>query len=233
MEEEIDLSVIWESLKKNWKVIVVLPVIMTLVAGIISIFILKPEYKASTTLIVGAKTATASQDPNQLLALNVLQANQQLAKTYGTIVKSRTVGDRVIKELNLAIPTDVLISKVSVTLVPNTEVLEISVTDNNPEFAASVANSFAKNFSDAVIDIKKVDSVSLIDAAIAPSNPIKPNKKNNIVLGFTSGILLAFGFVIAKELLDNTLKSAKDIEQVLNLPVIGVIPYYEENLLKG
>jgi len=225
-EQEIDLLQLWEAIKKRWIIVAVIPLIAALTSGIVSFFILDPVYKASTTLIVGKK-ATEDQQASQLLENSVLQANKQLALTYSEIAKSRTVEENVIKELRLDLTTEELDKKVSVESVKNTEILEIAVQDKDPVLAADIANSMAKKFSDAVIEIKKVDSVSIVDKAVPPTKPVKPEKKKNVLIAFAVGLMVSVGLALLLEFLDTTIKNSKDVEQVLGLPVLGEIPLYD------
>ncbi|MDR7551279.1 MAG: Wzz/FepE/Etk N-terminal domain-containing protein [Armatimonadota bacterium] len=67
-------------------------------------------------------------------------------------------------------------------------------------------------------------NIDVVSPALQPSSPVKPNKSMNLilaaVLGLMSGVFLAFLF----EMLDNTLKTAEDVERELGLPVLGTIP---------
>lgn len=228
MEEELDLLQIWEALKKRWLIIVAIPLIAALTSGIVSFYIIKPIYQASTTLIVGKKASNdLAQQAGQLLEYNVLMANKQLAKTYETIAKSRTVEADVIDQLDLALTPEQLNEKVTVSSVKDTEVLAISVEDQDPALAAEIANTMAQKFSDSVIEIKKVDSVSIVDKAYAPANPIKPKKTQNVLIAFMVGLMAAIGLALLLEFLDKTVKTTKDIEDTLGLPVLGVIPHYD------
>jgi len=223
MEEEMDLRQYWEVLRKHWVIIVVLPLIAALTSGIISFFIIKPVYQASTTLIVGKKALESGQEAIQMLENNVLQANLQLAKTYAAIAQSRTVEQNVINSLNLPMSIGGLDSLISINPVKTTEILEIQVTNINPELAAAIANAMAEEFSKAVIDIKKVDSVSIVDTAVTPVSPVKPNKKLNVLLAFVVGLMAAVGLAFLLEFLDNTIKTSSDVEELLGIPVLGVI----------
>ena len=230
MDEEKELSLdlvqYWQILRKRWILIVVIPLIAALVSGIVSFFILKPVYEASTTLIVGKKASDTVQ-PNQVLDYNVIMANQQLAKTYAEIAKSRTIEENVIKKLGLPITQERLDEKISVDAVKNTEVLEIKVENNDSQMAAKIANTLAQEFSAAVIEIKKVDSVSIVDAAVAPPDPVKPKKMFNVLIAFMVGLIAAMGTALLLEYLDNTIKSSDDVEKTLGLPVLGMIPKFE------
>ncbi len=227
MEEKIELRQYWDVLRKRWMIVVVITLIATLTSGVISYFVIKPVYQASTTLIVGKKASESGQAANQMLDNNVLLANQQLAKTYATIAQSRTVEQNVLKDLNLPLTVEGLDSLISVTPVKTTEILEIQVTNQNPELAASIANTMAQEFSKAVIEIKKVDSVSIVDTAVIPDKPIKPKKTLNVLIAFFVGIMASVGLVFLLEYLDNTVKTSSDVEKLLGIPVLGIIPNYE------
>ncbi|MCB8817608.1 YveK family protein [Desulfosporosinus shakirovi] len=227
MEEEIELRQYWEMLKKRWIIVLVLPLIAALTSGVISFFIIKPVYQASTTLIVGKKASEAGQAAVQMLDNSVLQANQQLAKTYATIAQSRTVEESVINHLDLTMNVAELDKLITISPVKTTEILEIQVMNTNPELATDIANSMASEFAKAVIEIKKVDSVSIVDTAVLPTDPVKPNKKLNILIAYVVGLMAAFGLVFLLEYLDNTIKTSSDVETILGIPVLGVIPSFE------
>jgi len=227
MEEEIELRQYWEVLRKRWVIVMVLPLIAALTSGIISFFVIKPVYQASTTLIVGKKASESGQEAAQMLDNSVLQANLQLAKTYATIAQSRTVEQNVIKDLDLSLTVEGLNSLISINPVKTTEILEIQVTNTNPELATLIANSMAQEFSKAVIEIKKVDSVSIVDKAVTPDKPVKPNKTLNVLIAFVVGLMASVGLVFLLEYIDNTVKTSSDVEKLLGIPVLGVIPNYE------
>lgn len=227
MEEEIDLRQYWEVLKKRWLIVITIPLIAALTSGIISYFIIKPVYQASTTLIVGKKATEEGAAAAQMLDNNVLLANQQLAKTYATIARSRTVEENVINDLNLTMTVEQLDKLISVDQVNTTEVLEIKVDNTDPKQAASIANAMVSEFSKAVIEIKKVDSVSIVDKAVPPDIPVKPKKTLNIAIAFVVGLMAAVGLAFLLEYFDNTVKTSQDVETLLGIPVLGVIPNYE------
>ena len=227
MGVKVELRQYWDVLRKRWMIVVALPLIAALASGVISFFVLKPVYQASTTLIVGKKPIESGQAAAQMLDNSVLLANQQLAKTYAKIAQSRTVEQNVIKDLNLPLTVEGLDSLISINPVKTTEILEIQVTDVNAEQATLIANTMAQEFSKAVIEIKKVDSVSIVDTAVIPDKPIKPQKVLNVMLAFVVGLLASLGLVFLLEYMDNTIKTSSDVETLLGIPVLGIIPDYE------
>lgn len=227
MEEEIELRQYWDILRKRWMIVLALPLIAAITSGVISFYVIKPVYQASTTLIVGKKADTAQVAAQNFDNNSVLLANQQLAKTYGTIAQSRTVEQNVIKALELSISVAALDGMISINPVKSTEILEIQVTNTDPVLASSIANTMAQEFSKAVIEIKKVDSVSIVDTAVTPESPVKPNKRLNVLIALVVGLMASVGLVFLLEYFDNTLKTSNDVETLLGIPVLGMIPIYE------
>jgi capsular exopolysaccharide synthesis family protein len=72
------------------------------------------------------------------------------------------------------------------------------------------------------------NNVSLLDRAQLPGGPISPSLKKNLLLALALGIAAAAGAVWLIEALDDTFKSAEDLEEHLGLPVLGVIPLYRD-----
>ncbi|MDD2235035.1 MAG: Wzz/FepE/Etk N-terminal domain-containing protein [Desulfitobacteriaceae bacterium] len=229
MEEEIDLRRYWEVLKKRWLLIVVLPLVAAIISGVVSFYFLKPVYQASATLIVGQKVSDSSETltAERMLNYNMLMANQLLARTYETIAKSRTVEQKVLQELELPLTIAELDSLISINQIKNTEVLKISVNNKDPEMAALIANTLVEQFSKTVMQIKKIDSVGILDKAVTPTSPIKPKKKLNVLIAFVIGLMTSVGLVFLLEYMDNTVKTSKDVEDLLGIPVLGLIPVHQ------
>lgn len=218
-EYEIDPREIFEMLRKRWIMIASITLVAAIVAGGISFFVLKPQYEASTTMIVSYK-----QNQETLMNSADLQMSQKLVETYTQIVKSERIADKVIKKLDLDLSTGALNSKISVSQMGSTEILKITVKDNDPELASLIANTEADVFKQEINDMMKVDSVSTIDVAKVPESPVAPNKVMNIAIATVLGMMVSVGLVFVLEFLDRTYKTPSDIERHLGLPILGAVP---------
>ncbi len=218
-EYEIDLREIFGMLRKRWLMITSITLIAAILAAGVSFFVLKPQYEASTTMIVSYK-----QNQEALMDYNQLQMSQKLATTYSQIIKSNRIADKVIKKLDLDLSSKDLNSKISVSQVETTEIFKITVKDNDPELAALIANTEAEIFKQEINDMMKVDSVSTIDVAKVPESPVAPNKVMNIAIATVLGMMVSVGLVFVLEFLDRTYKTPSDIERHLGLPILGAIP---------
>ena len=221
MEEEvIDLREYLSIIKKKWFIMAILCVVCVAASTVYSFFIAKPVYQAETTLIVktekteGTNTVTSDQ----------IKTTQQLAVTYGEIIKSRKVLDDVIKNLDLDESYGQLSGKISVSTVSDTQIIKISVKDTNKSNAAKIANEIPKVFAKEAIRIADANGVEVIDKAQTPVNPVSPNKKMNILIAGVLGVMIGLFIIILIEFLNNKIKTPQDIEKELGLPLLGVIP---------
>ncbi|WP_434798751.1 YveK family protein [Terrisporobacter vanillatitrophus] len=222
MEETIDLREYFFILKKKMWVIVLSAVICGVISGLVSFYVLTPVYEADTTLIVNKEV----DETTQMTTSDDLNFVQKLALTYGEIIKSRSVITSTINKLNLDMTYEELSEAVSITNVENTQIIKISVQHENPRVAATICNTIPQIFSTEVQRIVKASGTEVIDKAAVPEEPIKPNKKMNIVIATVLGAMVSVFFVFLKQALNTKIKEPKDIEEKLGLPVFGVVPKF-------
>lgn len=226
MEETIDLREYFQIIKKRAWIIVLITILAMITSGIISFFVLSPVYEANTTLIVN----TEQNKDTDVLTGDQLSVTQRLTLTYGEIIKSRSVIDEVINKLNLDKDYEEVVKKITVSPVKDTQIIEITVQDTNARRARDIANAIPSVFTKEAKRITKANSVEVIDRAITPENPVKPNKVMNIAIAAVLGVMIGLFIVFVLEYMDNKVKTPQDIEKHLGLPVIGVVP--NENMAK-
>ena len=220
MEEVIDLREYFSIIKKKWYIIAILCVICVAASSVYSFFIAKPVYQAETTLIV----KTEKVEGSQTVSGDQVSVSQKLAVTYGEVIKSRTVLENVIKNLNLKETYGELSGKISVSTVSDTQIIKISVKDTNNANAAKIANEIPKVFTKEAIRIADANGVEVIDKAKIPIDPVAPNKKMNIAIAGVLGIMVGVFSIFMIEFLDNKMRNPQDIEKELGLTLLGVVP---------
>lgn len=199
--------------------IVLTVILLTIISGLVSLYIIKPEYQTYTTMMVGRPKDYAGK-----MEYNDVLINQRLITTYGEIAKSKRVANELIRRLGLDISSEKLSKKINVMLVKDTEIIKIAVKDKNPVMAAKIADEISFAFIKNVSDIMKIENIQIIDKAEIPVKPVKPKIILNMTMSFILGLTLGAFIVFFAEYLDNTLKTPEDVENYLGLPVIGVIP---------
>ena len=224
MEETIDLKEYFGIIKKKSKIIILITLIAMIASAVVSFFVLSPVYETNTTLIVNKSESSESQG----MTGDEYNVSQKLAVTYGEIIKSRSVLNEVIDSLGLNMTYDELVSKISVSPVSDTQIISIKVQDTNPKKAMDIANAIPKVFTKEVQRITKANGAEVIDTAVLPENPIKPNKLMNVAIATVLGLMIGLFVVFLLEYMDNKIKKPEDIEKHLGLPILGVVP--KENI---
>jgi len=228
MQETISLQELFGVIKKRLKMIISITLITALVAGIVSYLFLTPIYQSSTQILVNQKE---TQD-SSIYQNNQVQTSIQLINTYNVIIKSPIILDDVIKELNLNYSVTELTEKIATVREKDSQVFTVTVEDSNAKQAQQIANTIAEVFQKKIGKIMSVNNVSVLAKAELRENPnpIKPNTNLNIVIAMVVGLMAAVGLTFLLEFLDNTVKTEKDIEEFLDLPVLGLISEMTEEV---
>ena len=221
MESTVDLSKILQIIKKNLKLLIILPIICLLISAIVTFFFLDSKYQASTQVLV-----TQKESDSQMMAQEV-QSNIQLVNTYSEIVKSPRIIDKVSKELDRKYSSDEIISMLTVTNQAESQVLNIDIESKSGNDSEKVANKIAQVFSEEVPDIMNVDNVSILSTADDTATQVAPKPLVNLIIGLLIGLIFALLIIFFKELLDKRIKTEKDVENELDIPVLGSIQKFK------
>lgn len=229
--EEIDLK---ELFKVFWnkKIQIILIVAIFIVLGVIyTIGFVKPKYSSSTTLLLASSNKNAATDTT--ITASDMTVNSKLVSTYSTLIKSKNILGTVISNLNIDIDEEILRKNITVSAVKDTEVIEISVTNEDAKVAAKIANEIAKVFIAKVKEeFYKIENVHVVDVAEVEEEPSNINHEKDVIIFAAIGVVVSVAYVFITYMLDTTIKTAEEIESMFQLPVIASIPIYEENLQK-
>lgn len=206
--------------KRLW-IVVLIPIFTGLAMYFISFYLLVPVFESNTTLYV----TNRKTDLQPILTYNDILAGQYLVKDYREIIKSRLVTGAVISELKLSnFTSERLASMIAVSSKNETRVIEIKVQDRDPVRARDIADKLGEVFKCKVIELMKVENISIIDRAEIASNPIRPNHALNISIAVLIALTAATGIVFFIEYLDDTIKTSEDVDKYLGITVLGTIP---------
>lgn len=230
--EELDIIELLYALKNKIKYIVITVVVFALLGLIYSKFLVTPMYKSSTTFVLSkSKDITIQSENNtnsEAITQNDITLNSKLVLTYSEIIRSKTIAKEVINSLGLDMTISEFISGVSVTSKDDTELIEITVSNSDSKLSADIANSLAEVFREKVNEIYKIDNLSVIDVAEPSDVPYNVGTIKNILIFAVIGLVLSCGVIFIIVYFDDTIKDEKDIESLLNIPVIASIPKLED-----
>lgn len=203
--------------------VVILVTVLAAAAGFgVSRFLMVPQYEASALMIVNTR-----QDATANVTSDQINSATKLVATYSIIIKSDTVLQQVINNLGLSLTYQELQDRVTVSAVDDTQVMQITVRSDNPEWARQVCEQITQISPDVILESVEAGSVKLISQAATNPDPVSPNVMLNTAVAGLLGLVLTLGVIILREMLDSKIKSEDDVRKYLELPVIGVIPDYE------
>ena len=221
-EVTIDLVELMYRLLGRWKLIVSLAVLVALVVGLYTAFLVTPMYEATSTIYVLSRSDSA-------INMSDLQIGTALTNDYIKVFKMWEVHERVISNLNLPYSYTQMRDNLSITNDSNTRMLDITFTSPSPEEAAAVANEYAKVASEYIADNMSTDKPNIMSVALIPSNPVSPNKTRNVLLGFILGFILGCAYVTIQMVVDDKYKTVEDIRKYTGLATLAVVPIEDED----
>ncbi|CYU17739.1 Cps2B [Streptococcus suis] len=214
---EIDVLFLLKTIWRKKFLILLTAVLTAGLAFVYSSFLVTPQYESTTRIYVVSQNVEAGAG----LTNQELQAGTYLVKDYREIILSQDVLTQVATELNLK---ESLKEKISVSIPVDTRIVSISVRDADPNEAARIANSLRTFAAQKVAEVTKGIDVTTLEEAVPAEAPTTPNTKRNILLGLLAGGILATGLVLVMEVLDDRVKRPQDIEEVMGLILLGIVP---------
>lgn len=215
--EEINLKELFDYFIDKIKYIIIATLVCCLIGGIYTKFLTVPMYKSSTTVILG------SNQEGTGITQSDISINNNLVSTYAEIIKSRRVLEQVQKELNESYTYKELADEISVSSINNTQIIKITVEDNNALNAKIIANLVAKVFTVEVPELYNLDNVHILDVAIEEDEPYNINVAKSSIIGGVLGLVLSSGIFFVIYYFDRTAKSVEQVEEVLQMPILGSV----------
>ena len=219
--ETIDLKDLFDYYKSKLGVVILFVVLVGILGCLYGLFIQKPMYKSSTSIVLISEAKDNSQ-----LTYNDVSVNQNLVSTYSEIVKSKRVLGQVIYNLNLNYTYGALSNNIEVSSVTGTQIIKITVTDENSKTAMKVANEIGKVFAKEIPELYNISNVNILDTAEQPSSAYNVNITKQSAISLLAGLVLGLGVVFVMYYFDRSVKNASQIEDKLKLPVLATVREY-------
>lgn len=219
LEETISLQEILKIIKKRLFLIISFTLVAICIAAYISIYVITPVYESQTQILVNQKTN------NQEYSWSQIETDLQLINTYNVIITSPIILNKVIEELNLNVNPSQLASRISVSNESDSKVVNITVQDYQPQQAVDIANKIADVFQAEIPTLMSVDNITILSVAKLSENPspIKPNKILNLAIATVVGFVAGIGLAFLLEILDLKIRTEKDVEEIIHLPIMGLV----------
>ena len=226
-EKEIDIASVFRLILSKWYWIIACAAVLGVAFYCVANFGISPKYQSYVSLYV--VNTNNNQQPSQSVNTGDLQASKGLAQTYTVILKSNTVLDAVVNDINSMANSQKLTraelsSMIQVEAVNETQLVKVTVTSTNADYACLIATAFGNAAPQEIIRITKAGSVELVDHSEVAKAPVSPKKSLYALIGAVIGGIGAMLFFIIKMITDTTIYLGEDIEKVSSSPVLGLIP---------
>ncbi len=219
--EELDLKELFDLFMSKIFQILIIVIVFIGIGVVYTLGFVDPKYSAKTTLVLAS--AGGSETSNAITTTDV-NLNSKLVSTYSEIVRSDAVVGTVIKNLELSIKDNELKKQVSVSAVEDADIIRITVTNEDADEAAKIANEIAKVFSDKIKELYKINNINVLDQAIPNYTPSNINHTKDVIIFAFIGVVISVAYVLIANMLDTTVKSTEDIEKGFGIPVLVSIP---------
>ena len=214
--EEIDLKELLNYFVSKIFLMLSIVFVVLIIGFSYDAFIKVPKYKSYTTVLLTTE--------NNTITSNDIILNKNLIDTYTEIIKSRKVVGKVIDNLSLEYDIETLQKNIAVANVNDTEIIKITVADEDSNLAKNIANETAKVFNAEVIKLYNIQNIGIIDYAEASQKPYNINLIKSIAIYLMIGIILSLAVVFVMFYFDTTIKSVEEIESKIGLPALGIVP---------
>lgn len=215
---EIDVLYLLRKLWSKKFFIVFVGLLVGTIALLGSVFFMKPKYTSTTRIYVVSRSSDTS------LTNQDLQAGSCLVNDYKEVITSSEVLSSVIDQEKLSMSVGELSKDIAVTIPTDTRVISIAVTDTDAQRACDIANTVREVAAEKIKAVTKVDDVTTLESATKPTHPSSPNVKKNAAIGALAGVFLAVVGILVAEVLDDRVRRPEDIEEVLGMTLLGVVP---------
>ena len=215
---EIDVLELFHVLLNKFWIILLAGIIAALAFVGGTILFITPQYQSTTKMYV------LSKQDNNTITQQDMQTSLSLTKDYAELIKSRTVTEGVIAQLNLDLTHEQLLGKVSVDSATDTRILSITVTDPDPYEACKIANAIRDVAANHIKNVMDIDAVNVVETANIPDQKSSPSISKNGVIGGLLGVLLSVAIILIAYIFNDTIMTQEDVERYLGLSMLGRIP---------
>ncbi len=230
-EMEIDLLDLFYVLLGKWHYILICLLAGGILLGAYSYFMIDPTYQSTSKLYV------VSSSEDSVVNLTDLNLGTSLTKDYQELILSYPLLNQVIDRLELEISYQQLANMITLTNPSNTRILEILVTTTNPELSRDIANTVAELSSEYLPETMGTIAPNIAQVAQLPQHKSGPSNVKYAVIGAMLGAIIFCGIIVVQYLLDDTIRSAEDLEKHFGIVPLTSIPdsdifeeYEDENV---
>ena len=219
---EIDLVEIWQVIKKQFGLLVIIVILCAVLAGVISKFFIAPKYTSSSTIFL-----TPSISESGVVDFTSQNSNEKLVNNVMALLVQDNILSEVAKQTGME-SIEELRNQIEVSNDTNTTLVKVEATTLDPKLSKNIVNSMVSVFIDTMQENLNLKNIEIVDKAKLSYEPSGPDIKKNILIGAAAGFVIDALIVVLKVLTNTRLKSKEEAEKYLNLPVFCELPVIKD-----
>ena len=224
---DVDLAQYARTIANRKMFIFTITLLCLVIARIVTLQ-MTPTYEATAELLVYQSQPAVAERPLAESYQAVL-ISERLVYTYSQMLKERTVAEKVVHKLKLDTDPIDLAKRIDARPIPDTQLIKVSVVDNDPNRASRIANALSGLLSQTVREISSspvvfTAEIKLIEPAVAPVEPIAPKPALYAIVAIMFGLTGSLGIVFLMEHFNSTIRSREGAEALSGLLSLASIP---------
>ncbi|MDR1914434.1 MAG: polysaccharide biosynthesis tyrosine autokinase [Clostridiales bacterium] len=228
---EISLQQLFALLLKNKLLLILFSVFGVLISLCVTTFVLKNQFESNVKLYVYVPPSEQQSLAQDISAVNYAQ---KVVNTYIQMMDTRSFYKQIADESGLPYTAGQVSGMITFSVLGATEVFEAKVTAGNPEDALSIAQSIAVIAPRVIQSIQESASLKIVDPAVINNNPVSPNLRLNLIIGFLAGLAIAAVFVFIRDMLDTKIKNGDELSDRYGIHILAAVgDISEEERKKG
>ncbi len=223
-EDELDLGQLFSFYLSRLPLLIIAVIVGALIAGAYTYFLVPDKYTATSKMYM----VSASSDA--VVNLSDLNLGSSLSNDYVELMKSRPVLEDVIDKLELPYNYEQVLGMISLGVVNNTRIVQISAVSTDPHEAMNIANQVARTAKVQLPKVMEAPSPTIVEDAVLPVRRSSPSLSRNVIIGALALLVVVIAILTVLYLQDDTIKSSEDMEKKLGIMPLAVIP---EGVIEG
>lgn len=216
---EVDLKELFYLLLHKLWLIILVAIFGAVLSAAYSEYLITPFYASTAKLYIINR-----EYGEDVVTWSDVQTGAILAQDFRILVKSRPVMEEVIQKLNLDMSSEELTGLVSVDIPTDSRVMDITVFHWDYQMAKEIVDAVSEVSSQRLVDVMGMDRVTIVEEGDIPFYPSSPNVMQNTILGGFFGAVITSFIILLVYILNDSIKTAEDVEKYLGITTLGIIP---------
>lgn len=215
----VDYVYLSRVLLNNWLIILLAGVLAAIIGFVYSTFFITPLYRANATMLVDLRNSVHDD-----LSYEQVNVAEKYVSTLAYVMKTNTVLEPVIEELELNETVSSLASKIQVSTLDDTLLIRVAIKHSDPKMALKIIKTIGKVAPEVINQKITSGYITEIESPSVSPKPVTPNIFRNTVGFGVAGVLGVIVLVFIINLFNNRIRSVEELQTTIDLPLLGVIP---------